>query len=387
MGRAVQAVAGAELQLIHAGEHVELGERHGGQPVHPRGHPQRRQIEPAAAPRPAGGRAELGAGLAQLLADRALELGGKGTAADPGRVGLGDAQHPVDAGRPDARAGAGAAGDGVRAGHEGIGAVVDVEHRPLGALEQDLLAGGERVGGFARGVAADGLQPLGPAGGQLEDLLGARQLAAEGLRDGRPVGQVRLDLRFETVAPEVADPHAAAADLVLVGGADAALGGADLAVAGRRLTEPVQQLVVGQDQVRALGDAEAPRGAHAARFEGVDLVDDGLGVDDRALADQAALPFVENAARHQVEDELLAADHQRVAGVRATGVAHHELGVWREQVDDLPLALISPLRSDNDQGRHSHSPLTNASVASSSVAPSWALPSSRSKRPLPTAPS
>jgi hypothetical protein len=52
-------------------------------------------IEPAAAARAAGGGAELVAALGQVAAVVIEQLGGEGSGADPGGVGLGDAQHVV----------------------------------------------------------------------------------------------------------------------------------------------------------------------------------------------------------------------------------------------------------------------------------------------------
>ena len=42
------------------------------------------------------------------------------------------------------------------------------------------------------------------------------------------------------------------------------------------------------------------------------------------------------------------ADDDRVPCVRAALVAAHEIRVLREQVDDLALAFVSPLRADDD---------------------------------------
>ena len=64
----------------------------------------------------------------------AVDLGGNGTGADPGDVGLGDADDPVDVSGPDPGADAGTAGSRVRGGDEGIGPMVQVEEGGLGAL-------------------------------------------------------------------------------------------------------------------------------------------------------------------------------------------------------------------------------------------------------------
>ena len=53
---------------------------------------------------------------------------------------------------------------------------------------------------------------------------------------------------------------------------------------------------------------------------------------------------------------LLAADHQRVAGVVAALEAHHALRAVGQPVDDLALALVAPLGADDDDvaGGRSH---------------------------------
>ncbi len=54
---------------------------------------------------------------------------------------------------------------------------------------------------------------------------------------------------------------------------------------------------------------------------------------------------MQRARRHQPQDEFLAVHDQRMGGVVAALEAHHHVGVLGEQVNDLALALISPLRT------------------------------------------
>ena len=56
---------------------------------------------------------------------------------------------------------------------------------------------------------------------------------------------------------------------------------------------------------------------------------------------------MERAGRDQVEDGLLAVDHQRVAGVVAALEANDDIGVVGKQIDDLALALVTPLGTDD----------------------------------------
>ena len=53
-----------------------------------------------------------------------------------------------------------------------------------------------------------------------------------------------------------------------------------------------------------------------------------------------------------MELELLAAAHDRVAGVVAALEAHDRAGALGEQVGDLALALVAPLGADYDNAWH-----------------------------------
>jgi len=57
---------------------------------------------------------------------------------------------------------------------------------------------------------------------------------------------------------------------------------------------------------------------------------------------------MEDAGRNQVQDALLAIDHERVAGVVAALVSRDKSEVRRQQVDNLALALISELGAEDD---------------------------------------
>src|SRR5690606_18767142 len=89
-------VGDADLQLLHAVEHVELGDAQAGDAVDGHGALEGDDVHPAAAARAAGGGAVLGAAVADALADLVVQLGRERAAADAGGVGLGDAQHVVD---------------------------------------------------------------------------------------------------------------------------------------------------------------------------------------------------------------------------------------------------------------------------------------------------
>ena len=146
---------------------------------------------------------------------------------------------------------------------------------------------------------------------------------------------------------EVADADAAAADLVLVGRADAARRRADLLLAAAGLAQQVEVAVIRQDQVRLVADRQAVAHLDAVLRQRLDLLEQRLRIDDDAVADHAADAVVQDAGRQQVQDELRAADQHRVAGVVAALVPGDDREVRGEQVDDLALALVAPLRANH----------------------------------------
>src|SRR5690606_28202040 len=93
---------------------------------------------------------------------------------------------------------------------------------------------------------------------QLVEQRGAvdRRLAEAGAQ-GVMVRAEPVEQRLELVqVREVADADRAAADLVLVGWADAAPGGADLALARGALAQAVEVAMQRQDQRAVVGDRE-----------------------------------------------------------------------------------------------------------------------------------
>ena len=94
------------------------------------------------------------------------------------------------------------------------------------------------------------------------------------------------------------------------------------------------------------GSALIPRA-----FEIVDLAEQHLRVDDAAGAENAHLAG-EDPGGQLAELERLAVDDHRVAGIRPTLVAADDVRLLREQVDDLALPFVAPLRTDDDGGRH-----------------------------------
>ena len=151
---------------------------------------------------------------------------------------------------------------------------------------------------------------------------------------------------------EVHQPDRAPADLVLVGGADAALGRADAVRVA--LAMRVEFAIERQDQRDVLGDLEVvgltstPLRAHR-----LDLLGEMIGVEHDAVADDRELAGPHDAGGQQRELERLAADDERMAGVVAALETHDDVRRYGQPVDDLALALVAPLGADHHDVRHS----------------------------------
>ena len=230
--------------------------------------------------------------------------------------------------------------------------MVEVQQRRLRSLEQHLLSlpqSGVDVEGRVRDEWA---QPL-----RIALVLRRDRLEVEGLRLVHALepeillreGDLDLlaeDLRVEDVLDANAEPHR----LVGVAGADPALRRADRKLAEPPLARLVDREVPRHDQVGVARYVDLV-GRVAAALELVELGDQHLRVDDAAVADQARLA-ADDPARQRADLVRLVADDDRVAGVRAALVAADDVGVLGEQVDDLALPLVAPLRAHDDGGGH-----------------------------------
>ncbi len=104
----------------------------------------------------------------------------------------------------------------------------------------------------------------------------------------------------------------------------------------------------------ALADEQTAADVVPERRQLVDLREEGLRIDDDAVADGAGDVGMENPRRQKPEDDLLRVDVDRVAGVVPALIARNDGKARRQQIDDLALALVTPLRTEycDVHGRH-----------------------------------
>ena len=169
------------------------------------------------------------------------------------------------------------------------------------------------------------------------------------------MGEQAVDLAAERIrVGEVHEPDRAPGDLVLVSRTDAALGGADLGCAAG-LAMGVEFAVQRQNQRDILGDLEVRR-RHLDPLpaQRLDFLDEMIGIEDDAIADDRQFPGPDDAGWKQRKFVGLAVDHQRMASVVAALEPHDHVGADRQPIDDLALSFVAPLGADNDnigQGR------------------------------------
>src|SRR5438445_1032433 len=354
VGRAlpVELVARAERYAVVHVQDVEL--RHGElcKGVEPVRVPRRDGIEPADAPRTPGGRAVFMGTLAERGGFLATQLGRKGTLAHGGRIGLHDPDDTRDLARRDPGPDARAAGERIRAGHVWIDAPVEIAHRAKLPFQQDARVFGER--GFDEGKRVDNAVTELRRGG--ENAVGHLRRIKRGVTEPLEYRVLRLELSLHAraEAPHLAhfvDLDAVAADLVRVRGPHAHAGRAALPPSALALIQTIERDVPRHDEMRAIAHAQV-RGGDPAHLEIGELATEEREVDDAPGTEYANRVGIEYSTRHEMQLEGAVLVDDGVAGVVSALESDDHVRLLRQEVSDLPFALVAPLSTDD--GRHRH---------------------------------
>ena len=286
-----------------------------------------------------------------LLADRIIEFGREGAAADSGRVRLHDPEHSVDPSQWNAGAGRNSKGGAVRAGDEGIRPVVDVEQAGVGAFEEDASSIRQRVVQVPGGVGDVGGKAFTLGQGLIEKPRDVHRLGVCG-SEGSELGLTQFAGQFKfgseaILVGEIADANGRGAkDLVRICRPDASAGGADrIATIARHefLEGSVEGLVIGHHHVGPAGESKVGVDLDVAGSKAIDLLEKLGRIDHHAIADDAGAAGKQNSGWHQMEGVPLVADHHRVARVRAAVVSDDAIMVRSEKVDELALSFVTPI--------------------------------------------
>ncbi|SII77540.1 Uncharacterised protein [Mycobacteroides abscessus subsp. abscessus] len=231
--------------------------------------------------------------------------------------------------------------------------MVDVEHRRLTAFHDDDVSPVEGVVEHELGLGDVGAQPLDIGQEVVDDLLDAHRATVVDLDEEFVLLVERaLDLLAQDrLVEDVLDADAQAPDLVHVRRTDAAPGRPDRALAEEALGHLVQSLVVGSDEVSVRRDPQL-RGVGAARFEGVDLLEERLKVDDDAVADDGGDVGREDPRGKELELVLLTADDNCVTSVVPAVGLDDVVDAGAEDVGGLPFTFVAPLSADDNDCWH-----------------------------------
>ena len=81
-----------------------------------------------------------------------------------------------------------------------------------------------------------------------------------------------------------------------------------------------------------------------------------FGVEHHPVAYDAMGPLTQDARRHKVENDLFAAHHYGVAGIRPALIPDDHVGKFAQYINDLSLALVAPLKAHSRNIRHESIP-------------------------------
>mmetsp|Transcript_4789 Transcript_4789/g.12296 ORF Transcript_4789/g.12296 Transcript_4789/m.12296 type:complete len:416 (+) Transcript_4789:506-1753(+) len=163
----------------------------------------------------------------------------------------------------------------------------------------------------------------------------------------RPPDELSQPLLKFLKVEEVTKAQAIPDGLRRIARADATLGGADRVAGCLHLEDAINDLMAVDQDVRACGDEHPLKRTWVKVFQRVQLFHHCRQVACNAVADEILAALVDDPAGEQVERVLLTVDNKRVACVGSAVKASAELHVLRQNVDQLALALVAPLRPEH----------------------------------------
>ncbi len=124
-----------------------------------------------------------------------------------------------------------------------------------------------------------------------------------------------------------------------------------------------------QERLGAIGEEEPAAGVDSRRLQLLELLEERLRRDHHAVAHHAAHAGVQDPRRDEAQREVTIAELHRVPGVVPALVTDDGVEGWTEKIDDLPLALISPLHTDHDDVGHTAASPCNRAAGGCSAGP------------------
>src|SRR4051794_28520560 len=107
--------------------------------------------------------------------------------------------------------------------------------------------------------------------------------------------------------------------------------------------------MIGKNHLSAIADEQVAIDFNASVSESRNFFEEGDRVEHHAITDNAPAILPQHAARNELEYEPLAINDDGMPGVVSAGVTRDHGKSFREYIDDLALAFVSPLRADYDR--------------------------------------
>ncbi len=86
-----------------------------------------------------------------------------------------------------------------------------------------------------------------------------------------------------------------------------------------------------------------------ALLQTLDFLQENLRIEDNAVADNAALAFMQDAGRDQVQDDFFFTDDQGMAGIVTALKTDDIIRILGVDIDNFALAFVTPLGTNNNQ--------------------------------------
>ena len=143
----------------------------------------------------------------------------------------------------------------------------------------------------------------------------------------------------------IAHTQTVAGNLVGIGRANALQRRANLGVAFGLLVGGIHHAMARQYKVSFLRNKQVLRGIDPLLGQRLDLLTENARLDKHTVANQVNLLAVENTRRDNMQHMFRAVEFERVARIGATLETRHHIIVGSEHIDNLSLALVTPLQS------------------------------------------
>src|SRR5277367_3883045 len=104
--------------------------------------------------------------------------------------------------------------------------------------------------------------------------------------------------------------------------------------------------------MRPIADPKLIRNIDPGRIQLLDFLEQRQRIDHQAIPNYSCLSRAQNPARYQTQHELAVPNQNRVARVMPALVTHNVVEAVGQQIDQLALAFVAPLRAEDDDIAH-----------------------------------